>query len=247
MTRGQIKAAARSEAGIGASVPSPIGAVLTPGADDPILLDRWVDAAVMELCRVTDYTSLTFTTDIVSGQQSYCLPDLQYFESAQAAADPAAAVNGLPLTPVTLAVASLRDFHAVNPAWRATLAQTAGTPNTLVIEGAAMGVLYPLPNYSAIGGLTISGLGTVTNAAWSNETDPCPLLPRCHDAVVYRVAQRLSERARDAANAQRCEREWKRGKNLLEGEMHRLSESHRHRFAAGAFRLSPGGLNPLDQ
>ncbi|HKS74945.1 MAG TPA: hypothetical protein VJQ82_17190 [Terriglobales bacterium] len=158
MTRAEIKQFARS-----LLAEDPID---SPGTD-PFLENRWVDQATNEICRATGCYFLSYTTDIVNGQQIYCAAPLYQIRSVVATLS-----DGTPwlLTPYTAKqldnmIGGYWRPSAVNP----TLNQ--GDPICYIPDGLNGIRLYPVPNYSLgsgalAGSVTVSG-GAITAIAVS--------------------------------------------------------------------------------
>ncbi len=191
--------------------------------DNPFSTNRWVDLAVSDLCRITESAYLTIRTDIVDGQSLYCANcNLFYIESVTVTAE-----DG---TLVPLALTQAYDANVYAPNYRADSPVTTGTPNSIVFQGANNYLLHPVPDYDADNGLVFRGFGVLTNAAWSDDDDECPLPERTHETIASYVATRLARKNEEYDVAQEMEALYQRGKGLFESEMRSLTDSHRHTF-----------------
>ena len=209
--------------------------------EDPYSMDRWVDEAVQDICRITHHAYLTLSMAVTAGQATYCFSpaDLLYVESID-----------LTLADGTvrhLSITNTADVAVSAPAWRVETPVVDQT-NTAVFNGGANFTLYPTPNYSLAGAIVMRGFGVIHNGSWTNDTDECPLPPRTHDTIVHFVAWKLAERIRNFDQARNSQRDYLRGKGLFESEMNTLTESHKHRFPVantGRYGWNPLGYDPL--
>lgn len=223
MTRGQIKSTAAATA----------RAYLRSADEvDPVLYDRWVDFTTIDLCRHVESIYLNLTTDIVSGQGPYCLPDLFYVERVEAVM---ADGNALPMTILTTARMNEEQSN-----WRTHPAPN-GSPRYAVTEGTIDVILYPAPNYDATGGLTMRGNGTITNVQWPADTTECPLPERTHETIVNGIIARHFRWAKDVDSAAEYDRLFRAGRGKFEREVATLTEAERSRSRTDMRRRGWGG------
>ncbi len=236
MTRAQIRAAAtRRVLASLASAPLPTGKQVLgdmfAGLGDPITLNEYIDEIVMDLSRNSDFVFLPFVrSDLTSGQASYCFPDMKYIEGAT--------VQYADGTFHDLVLRRSEQLQAFAPSFRdgdGTGATIVGNPVYGAVEGGERIRLYPIPNYSVIAsgmnpktGLVLRGLAVLSNASWPNDSDPCPLPDRTHEAVYQGVAWKL---LKAVAPGSPMAREWQldyaRGKANFQAEMNTLVEACR--------------------
>ena len=139
MTRGEIKSFAN------ALLQESEGA---PGVD-PMLLDLFVDQAVNEICRATGCYYLSYSMDLVEGQQQYSAPPLYEIRAVYATLS-----NG---NNASLVAYTARQLDDLCPLWRwdpATNLPTGGDPICYIPNGLNTVWLYPVPDYSLGGGAT---------------------------------------------------------------------------------------------
>lgn len=189
------------------------------GDADPVSLDRAINSAADTIARALDAYYVHYSTDLVSGTQEYCLPDIYKMKSAQIL-DAAGQVQLItPGTP--------QMMDSITGAWWRQNPETSGTPRVYLTEGVMRCKLYPIPNYSTTApaeGLTFEGLA-VPGMLWANLSSECPLTPRMHDAV---VAQAKLIRARRMDNVtdrkmQTLQSESRRLMGELEGENYTMT------------------------
>jgi hypothetical protein len=154
-----------------------------PGYMAPFLYSKFVDDKTDELARLDAYF-VTYSTDIVSGQMASALPAL-YRSTDLVATWPSGASRALSqITP--------QDMDIRYAFWRSNPAM--GWPTESVFQGINNVLLYPQPNYTLAGGLSIEGYGVPSSAGaggvnvWPNMADPFPLPESCYMGVVYGVA-----------------------------------------------------------
>ena len=226
MTRGQIKQAA---------VALVRAYQKTDREVDPILLDQQLDWCVQDICRVAESVELQFATDLVSGQSTYCAPQLKFIESAQVVLSPASGSRnaGLVLTD-THAAAHASNGYRITP--------STGDPTVAITHGRQSVEVSPAPSYSVAGGLILRGFGVLVNSVWPLDTDTCPLLPAySHQAVSYCLAERIAEFLMLPDVMEVIGRRARKGVNSFWAESMMLTENTRHRADDSLAVRGPSG------
>lgn len=161
-----------------------------PGWEEDFLLNICIDEAADEYAGL-DGLELEVVMSVVSGQQTYCGPNL-YKRVGAYVYDPAD-TTGNSKFPVRYLTSN--DADITNPYWT-TQASTLGTPDTIIENGPLFFDVYPIPDYSLTPGILIRGYGTPSDAGvnganlWGALTDTCPLPSYMHLAVAKRAAQK---------------------------------------------------------
>ena len=152
--------------------------------DDPFLIDEKIDAIADEICRETRCWWRQMKTDLVSGQETYCIPEVsggvEMFEVvALRAKDSSGAYR--PLRQRRPPV-----IDAEHPLWRS---DPEGVPTEWVYHTPSL-VLAPVPNYTALDGLIFEGYCT-PGRSWAADESSCPLPGRAVEALVNGACARL--------------------------------------------------------
>lgn len=118
---------------------------------DPVILDLFVDQAVNEICRATGCYYLSYSTDLVMGQQQYCAPPIYEIRAVYATLSDGRNASLVPYT--------AKQLDDLCPLWRwdpTTNLPTAGDPICYVPNGLNSIWLYPVPDYSLGAGASAS-------------------------------------------------------------------------------------------
>jgi hypothetical protein len=151
--------------------------------NDPITMDNLLTMVTDDLCRGTDCNFMSVTADLVSGEESYCAPQL-YRITGATIKDVGGNIHNLKPNVNT----GMDRRYAAN--WRAN--PTQGTPCQYITEGDNRVLLYPIPNYDYTAGIFFEGFGA-PGEAWAAESDTCPVPDRAVMAVVYALAVAMAE------------------------------------------------------
>ena len=167
--------AAKTRAQILALAMQLAGEIESPDADfiwKPIINRLADDVAERTKCLYTSYTQ-----DIVSAQAEYCASQLIKLKSVRALD------AGGRVIPLVLTTAVDYDGYGVN--WRTS--PSTGTPRLYMTNGLNTATIYPTPNYSTSGGITLEGIG-IPGASWDADSATCPLPESMHDALAMGAA-----------------------------------------------------------
>lgn len=129
---------------------------------DPILLNLFVDQAVNEICRATGCYYLSYSTDLIEGQQQYCAPPIYEIRAVYATLSDGRNAS--------LVAYTARQLDDLCPLWRwdpTTNLPTGGDPICYIPNGLNTVWLYPVPDYSL--GAGASATATQSGGAIPND------------------------------------------------------------------------------
>ena len=181
---------------------------LVPGvgqAPSPLVARHFYDTVMDEIVGRIGLLYQQFTTDLVSGEASYCLPALDRIEAAW--------VLDANDKKTVLAFTHSRDSSASNS--YIDPAAIEGTPRTLITEGIGRCRLYPRPDYAKTAGLIVAGYGPYEPSSYTLTTE-CPLKRQDEEAVILGVMVRLHIHKQEYDKSALTERQYQRALNKIE-------------------------------
>lgn len=197
----------------------------------PILERQFYDDVMGECTRPFESVALSYTCDITDGDATYCTPPLDTIEAVYA----------------TFADATKHELGVVHSHdARGGVAYTnpqEGKPQIAIVEGMGRLRLYPTPDFSATGGLEISGYGPYTASNYTL-TSTCPLNTQDEVAAVRGIAYYLLEFIGEARQSTMLTL-YRRALAQIEINAHTYTAAHRVRGVANATGTA-NGLNPLN-